>query len=277
MGRIFTKINVATDTFFEWLLLSNKMANAYANVVTTAMDSNGDTNEGNAFVTGIFGANTLTANYQLRGGTVNAAANLAVVSNVTFSGANTYLTSNVFISAANTTVYSNTFSVLGTGSNAVTISTNSTATNTRIVANSITITGVLTVTNSSSFSNSVSVTGPLALSNTLSFDERIVDSNTATVSTATATVIDSFSANEFRAGKYVISVKDTGNSTYQTTELLVMHSDIDVFITEYATLRSVANNIVTFSANLSGTTVRLWVTPSVGTSTYKIARDLLVI
>lgn len=277
MARTFTKINVSTDTFFEWLVLSNKMANAYANVVTTAMDSNGDTNSGNAFITGVFGANTMTVNTQLRGGTVNTAANLTIVSNVSFTGSNTYLTSNVYISAANTLVYSNTFAVTGAGSNSITISTNSTATNTTLVSSTLTLQGNATIVNSSSFSNSVAITGPLTLSNTASIGPRVIGSNSVTLSTATATVVDSFDTGTYRAGKYVVSVKDTGNSAYQTTELLVMQSDTDVFITEYATLRSVANNLATFSANLSGTTVRLWVTPSVGVSTYKIARDLLVV
>jgi hypothetical protein len=276
MAKDFTQIVIATDTFAQWLRLSNQMANAYKNVVTTATNTAGDTTSGNAFVSGIIGGNTVVVNYQMRGGTVDAAANLAVVSNVTFSGANSTLTSNVFINAANATVNANTFAITGLGGgNAITIATNSTATNTRMFATTFYLQGNSTFVNTASFSNSVTVTGPVNVSNTLNFSDNSIGSNSVTVSTATASIVDSFSGSTYRGGKYVVAIKDNSNSTYQMTELMVMHDDTTGFTTEYATLRSVANNLALFSANLSGTTVRLWATPAVANSTYKISRNLL--
>ena len=276
MAKDFTQIVIATDTFAQWLRLSNQMANAYKNVVTTATNTAGDTTSGNAFVSGIIGGNTVVVNYQMRGGTVDAAANLAVVSNVTFSGANSTLTSNVFINAANATVNANTFAITGIGGgNAITIVTNSTATNTRMFATTFYLQGNSTFINTASFSNSVTVTGPVNVSNVINFSDNSIGSNSVTVSTATASIVDSFSGSAYRGGKYVVAIKDNANSTYQMTELMVMHDDTTGFTTEYATLRSVANNLALFSANLSGTTVRLWATPAVASSTYKISRNLL--
>jgi hypothetical protein len=212
----------------------------------------------------------------MRGGTVDTAANLAVVSNVTFSGANSTLTSNVFINAANATVNANTFAITGIGGgNAITIVTNSTATNTRMFATTFYLQGNSTFINTASFSNSVTVTGPVNVSNVINFSDNSIGSNSVTVSTATASIVDSFSGSAYRGGKYVVAIKDNANSTYQMTELMVMHDDTTGFTTEYATLRSVANNLALFSANLSGTTVRLWATPAVASSTYKISRNLL--
>jgi hypothetical protein len=276
MAKDFTQIVIATDTFAQWLRLSNQMANAYKNVVTTATNTAGDTTSGNAFVSGTIGGNTVVVNYQMRGGTVDTAANLAVVSNVTFSGANSTFTSNVFINAANASVNANTFAITGLGGgNAITITTNSTATNTRMFATTFYLQGNTTVVNTASFSNSVTVTGPVNVSNAINFSDNSLGSNSVTVSSATANVVDSFSGSTYRGGKYVISITDNANSTYQMTELMVMHDDVTGFTTEYATLRSVANNLALFSANLSGTTVRLWATPAVGSSTYKISRNLL--
>jgi hypothetical protein len=276
MAKDFTQIVIATDTFAQWLRLSNQMANAYKNVVTTATNTAGDTTSGNAFVSGIIGGNTVVVNYQMRGGTVDTAANLAVVSNVTFSGANSTLTSNVFINAANATVNANTFAITGIGGgNAITIVTNSTATNTRMFATTFYLQGNSTFINTASFSNSVTVSGPVNVSNVINFSDNSIGSNSVTVSTATASIVDSFSGSAYRGGKYVVAIKDNANSTYQMTELMVMHDDTTGFTTEYATLRSVANNLALFSANLSGTTVRLWATPAVASSTYKISRNLL--
>jgi hypothetical protein len=276
MAKDFTQIVIATDTFAQWLRLSNQMANAYKNVVTTATNTAGDTTSGNAFVSGIIGGNTVVVNYQMRGGTVGTAANLAVVSNVTFSGANSTFTSNVFIDAANATVNANTFAITGIGGgNAITIATNSTATNTRMFATTFYLQGNSTFVNTASFSNSVTVTGPVNVSNVINFSDNSIGSNSVTVSTATASIVDSFSGSAYRGGKYVVAIKDNANSTYQMTEIMVMHDDVTGFTTEYATLRSVANNLALFSANLSGTTVRLWATPAVANSTYKISRNLL--
>lgn len=275
MAKNFNQIVIATDTFAQWLSLTNQMANAYKNVVTTATNTAGDTTSGNAFVSGIFGANTMVVNYEMRGGTVDTAANLAIVSNVTISGANSTFTSNVFLNTSNVTVNSNTFSITGVaGANAVQVSTNSTATNTRIFATTLYIQGNTTVVNTTTFSNSVTVSGPVSLSNTMSFPHNTMGSNSVTANSS-ALIVDSFNGSTFRGGKYVISVKDNANSTYQMTEILVMHDGVTGYTTEYATLRSSANNLALFSANLSGTTVRLWAAPSVANSTYKFSKSLI--
>lgn len=276
MAKNFNQIVIATDTFAQWLQLTNQMANAYKNVVTTATNTAGDTTSGNAFVSGTIGGNTVVVNYQMRGGTVDTAANLAVVSNVTFSGGNSTFTSNVFVNSANLTVNANTFALTGVGGgNAITISTNSSYTNTVLISHVLTVQGNTTVVNSSSFSNSVSVTGPVSMSNTMSFPDNTLGSNSVTASNSDPLIIDSFSGSTFRSGKYVISVKDNSNSTYQTTEILMMHDGTTGYTTEYATLRSSANNLAIFSSNLSGTTVRLWATPSVANSTYKVSKSLM--
>lgn len=284
MSKNFTQIVIATDTFAQWLSLSNQMANAYKNVVTTATNTAGDTTAGNAFVSGTIGGNTVVVNYQMRGGTVDTAANLAVVSNVTFSGANSTMTSNVFVNSANLTVNANTFAITGVaGGNAVTISTNSTYTNSVLISNVLTLQGNTTVVNTASFSNSVSMVGSVAMSNLHTFVTpagvtiTAAGANTVDASTAANTLIDSFSGNSYRGGKYVISIKDNSNSTYQMTELLLMHDGVTGFTTEYATLRSSANNLALFTANLSGSTVRLFAIPGVSNSTYKISKSLVAV
>jgi hypothetical protein len=282
MSKNFNQIVIATDTFAQWLRLTNQMANAYKNVVTTATNTAGDTTAGNAFISGTIGGNTVVVNYQMRGGTVDTAANLAVVSNVTFSGANSTFSSNLFVNSANLTVNTSTFSITGVGGgNAVTISSNSSYTNSVLISHVLTVQGNTTVVNSTSFSNSVTVIGTLRSSNTQSF----ITATNAILSTAGANsinlpnsspgIIDSFSGSAYRGGKYIVSIKDNSNSTYQMTEIMMIHDDVTGYTTEYATLRSTANNLALFSANISGTTVRLWASPSVSNSTYTLNRDLM--
>jgi hypothetical protein len=191
----------------------------------------------------------------------------------------------VFVNASNLTINTATFAVTGVGGgNSVTISTNSTHTNTVLISNYLTVRGNTTFTNAVSFSNSVTVTGAVNMANTQKFitsgSALIAESgaNTVTVSTATANVIDSFNGSTYRGGKYVISIKDNATGDYQMTEILLMHSDSAVYTTEYATLKS-GSSLAVFSANATGSpgTVRLWATPSVANSTYKIVRTLTAV
>ena len=284
MSKNFNQIVIATDTFAQWLRLTNQMANAYKNVVTTATNTAGDTTAGNAFVSGTIGGNTVVVNYQMRGGTVDTAANLAVVSNVTFSGANSTFSSNLFVNSANLTVNANTFSITGLGGgNSITITTGSSLTNSALVSHYLTIQGNTTVVNSTSFSNSVTIIGAINAANTQSFTTATnailstSGANSVTLPNSSVAIIDSFNGASYRGGKYLISIKDNSNSTYQMTEVMLMHDDVTGYTTEYATLRSVANNLALFSANISGTTVRLWATPAVSNSTYTLSRDLMSI
>ena len=52
-------------------------------------------------------------------------------------------------------------------------------------------------------------------------------STTITVASAGTTATDQFSASTYRAAKYIISVSDADDTTYATTEALVVHNGTD--------------------------------------------------
>jgi hypothetical protein len=80
MARFFTVVSAATDTFYSWLGKTNDMLNAFAETVTVKANTAGDMTTGNGFVTGILGANTLTASV-IRGGNVQSNAAISILSN----------------------------------------------------------------------------------------------------------------------------------------------------------------------------------------------------
>lgn len=87
-------------------------------------------------------------------------------------------------------------------------------------------------------------------------------------------LLDSFSATDYRAGKYFISIKDTDNTDYQLTEIVIMHDDSATYSTEYATLISTAT-LGTFTSNLDSGTVRLYIAPTNGNNVIKYHRTLI--
>jgi len=65
-----------------------------------------------------------------------------------------------------------------------------------------------------------------------------------------ATVIDSFSANDYRTGKYVISSSYILGFEYQSDEILVVHNGISANLNILGTTYTGANSIMNFSANI---------------------------
>lgn len=75
--------------------------------------------------------------------------------------------------------------------------------------------------------------------------------------------IDSFNKLETNTCKYLIQVhqENGSNDRYHSTEIMLMHNAIDVFLTEYATLINDIN-LGTFSAEINNNEVRLLFTPN---------------
>lgn len=89
-------------------------------------------------------------------------------------------------------------------------------------------------------------------------------------------ILDSFATTDYRSGKYLISIKNTNNNDYQTTEIMLLHDGTNTYTTEYATLVS---NITLgqFSANINSGTVRLFVKPTLATNVIKYQRTVLTV
>ena len=83
MSVSIANVNLSTETFQNWLDKTNQVLDKVSTVVvTTAANSAGGTTSGNGNIVGIFSANVIAAGESLRGGSVAAAANLSITSNL---------------------------------------------------------------------------------------------------------------------------------------------------------------------------------------------------
>jgi hypothetical protein len=90
--------------------------------------------------------------------------------------------------------------------------------------------------------------------------------------TSTATVsLDVLNMDLYRSAKYMIQVTDTTNNLYHICELMVLHNGLSAFITEYATLYS-SYSLISFDANVSGSSLFVTGTPTNPNNTVKIYR-----
>lgn len=101
MAFNLSNVYAISDTFESWITKTNYGLDIISTLaVTTAPNTAGGQTSGNAYVNGIFSANTLTATEAIRGGNVTTSATLTCTSNIDVRG--TYL--NVISTQANVVI-----------------------------------------------------------------------------------------------------------------------------------------------------------------------------
>lgn len=123
----------------------------------------------------------------------------------------------------------------------------------------------------------------LAITGNVDFNTGIVSfSNTTNLSNFTYTttntsaqIVDSFLANTYIGGKYIISIT-TLNGDVHITEMMILQKGANALITEYAQLSS---NVIlgTFSANTDTGTARLYFLPANANNVLKFNRTLITV
>ncbi len=94
----------------------------------------------------------------------------------------------------------------------------------------------------------------------IGINDSLIRSNTANLILSTPSqVIDSFDLNDYRTAKYIIQA--INESDVHSTEVLLNHNDIDVFVYQYNSVGS-NTSLFTVSSSLTGNTISLQVNPS---------------
>ena len=88
---------------------------------------------------------------------------------------------------------------------------------------------------------------------------------------ATDQVVDTFPITEFRSVKYTIQLEHDSDSKYHTQEILLTHNGTNVFLTEYAEVKT-DSSLGTFDASIVGSNVTLTLSPSYTNTHFKSKR-----
>jgi len=86
-------------------------------------------------------------------------------------------------------------------------------------------------------------------------------SNVSFTTTSSNQVLDTYDTNEFNTVKYIISARK--NTDWQSSECLINHDGTTAYITEYALIDSGAGDLYIPDVDISGSAVRLLVTPQI--------------
>jgi hypothetical protein len=118
------------------------------------------------------------------------------------------------------------------------------------------------------------MTGNLTMSNAnIVMDEYVVNSQTATVASTSATQIAAFTASTYGSAEVLITAK-TGTERH-ISKLLIVHDGTTASATEYGKIAT-AGDLATYEVDISGGNVRILATGATATSTvYKVALTLM--
>ena len=104
-------------------------------------------------------------------------------------------------------------------------------------------------------------------------------STTVTVATAGSVVADTLAASTYRAAKYIISVSDSDDSTFATTEALVVHNGTAASLTQFGDVTVGTGTVPdpVLDADVAGGNCRLLVTTNSNQQTVKVTRLTTVV
>jgi hypothetical protein len=267
--------NVRAQTFkgnVEATTISGSLTTASQANITTVGTLSSLAVSGNVTAGNISGANTIAANYlvsnsgcvSVNGALIafNSATGSAGIFSTTVTDINFGLSANITMgsTAGDTTVrgnlIANNFTTTGN------ISANL-ITGTLTTAAQANITTVGTLGNLSVTGN---ITGNLTTSNTV-ITESVVGKRSV-VNVTTLTVVDSFPASAYRTAKYVVSSQN--DDGYESLEVLLIHNDINSYVTVYGAINDGGGNTVTLSTGINSGNVELRATGLAGNTQIKL-------
>jgi len=84
-------------------------------------------------------------------------------------------------------------------------------------------------------------------------------------------IVDEFLTSEFRTCKYIVQLEHDSDSKYHSTEILLTHNGTNVFLTEYAIVKS-DSSLGTFDASIADSAVKFTLSPSYTNTSIKAKR-----
>jgi len=235
----------------------NNLGNVRANTVLANINGGTGTFSGNISAGNASLGNVVSANYLVSSSGCVSIGGAVIAYGAGNAGIFNTLATDVNIGfAANVTIGSTTGNVTARGN----LIANNISTSGNISANLITgtlttaaqanITTVGTLGNLTVSGNTVT---NLANANTL-LTQSVVSKRSA-ISATTLTVVDSFSTTDYRTAKYVVSSKN--DEGFESLEVLLIHNNINSYITVYAAINDGGGNTVTFSTGINSGNVEL--------------------
>ena len=105
-----------------------------------------------------------------------------------------------------------------------------------------------------------------------------IETNQSSVASTSQYTCESFPAADFRSARYTVQVTNVTDSTYQITEILLIHDGTTPSMTEYGTIFTGSAAEATFDADIVSGNIRLLATPaSADSMQFKVVRHSILV
>ena len=105
-----------------------------------------------------------------------------------------------------------------------------------------------------------------------------IDTYAVNTSATSAAQVDTFPAGDFRSARFTVQITNTTDSTYQITEILLIHDGTTPAMTEYSTIFTGSAREASFDADIVSGNVRLLATPaSTDSMQFKVVRHSILV
>ena len=105
-----------------------------------------------------------------------------------------------------------------------------------------------------------------------------IDTYAVNTSATSAAQVDTFPAGDFRSARFTVQITNTTDSTYQITEILLIHDGTTPSMTEYSTIFTGSAREASFDADIVSGNVRLLATPaSADSMQFKVVRHSILV
>ena len=109
-------------------------------------------------------------------------------------------------------------------------------------------------------------------------DHAGIDTYAVNTSATSAAQVDTFPAADFRSARFTVQITNTTDSTYQITEILLIHDGTTPSMTEYGTIFTGSAAEATFDADIVSGNIRLLATPaSADSMQFKVVRHSILV
>lgn len=111
-------------------------------------------------------------------------------------------------------------------------------------------------------------------SGTLSFvnvdyllDHTVLEDGSVTLSSSATADVDTFDKTIYRSTRYILSISDATNGRYEILEAVVTHDGSTAYVSDYGNTTNYTSSLLTLTADISGSDVRLRAVPVSSDST----------
>lgn len=99
------------------------------------------------------------------------------------------------------------------------------------------------------------------------FDHTVMEDGTVTLSSSATADIDTFDSTVYRSTRYTMSISDATNGRYEILEAIVTHDGSSAYVSDYGNTTNYTDSLLTLTADISGSDVRLRAVPISSDST----------